>query len=315
MELKVIGKMMMRNLWKRKSTKMAKANFEKPTLFIPYMVWMDLDFIVQEVKNEVGGLGDIRVLPSGDFFLEEIFLFRQTVHGAECELSGEAIVETMEERDIAGKDISKMSCWWHSHDNGGVFFSGTDQDTIWNLWPGTWMVAFVTNKKQEFSAILYNKMPVPHVVELNVSIYHERANIETWKAEIAEKITEQVVVVPPFQGQYNPYWHRENGYGEYAPTERWTPNQRQNRQAWKDEFEATLLGKEEEDKASILADEEEDLYRRNSEVSLWGPMAEEELIITEEELQDIFEQCAFKQYCSHYCLQGQTSLCPMKEFI
>jgi hypothetical protein len=93
-------------------------------------VWDQLWFIVGSCPQEVGWLGLVDTLPSGDYLITEIFVPEQTVHATETEIKPDAMTALAMELIDAGKDTNKLIYWGHSHVNMGVSPSGQDERQV-----------------------------------------------------------------------------------------------------------------------------------------------------------------------------------------
>jgi hypothetical protein len=92
-------------------------------------------------------------------------------------------------------------------------FSSIDDETM-SEWQGPYVLAFVVNKRQESSCILYNKEPVPVTLEVPTKIIWDSAvNKAALIKEFDEKVTE---VATPTILQFPGYGNYHNtGYSEY----------------------------------------------------------------------------------------------------
>ena len=59
-----------------------------------------------------------------------------------------------------GEIEGELKFWWHSHVNMGVFWSGTDMDTIEQLGSGGWFLSTVFNLKEEMKSAVYQTDPM-----------------------------------------------------------------------------------------------------------------------------------------------------------
>lgn len=114
----------------------------------PYVYEKFMHF-VDKAPGEVSGLGAVTVI-DGVPVVTDVWLVKQKNSSASTELDAEEVARLMfEHRD---KDLR----WWvHSHANMGVFWSGTDNDTIKEFGEHGWLCATVFNKKREMKSAIY----------------------------------------------------------------------------------------------------------------------------------------------------------------
>ena len=159
-------------------------------LHIPHEVWQKMCGYVDECGYEISGLGKVTVTPQG-FTVEDVAIFRQAVGSAHSDIETKALAEFQAERVKAGESMKDWVLWWHSHADMGVFFSGTDTDTIEKSTEFPYLVSLVVNKRHEHKARLDVYQPVHLMCDLEVELLTNGVNpyTEICKAEIAEKVT------------------------------------------------------------------------------------------------------------------------------
>jgi len=90
--------------------------------------------IVDIAPLEVGWLGSVRILPNGDFLIENVFLVKQSVTATETELSvdgvSDLVVELLKQGESGLAQVNKLHFWGHSHVRMGTYPSGTDERTM-----------------------------------------------------------------------------------------------------------------------------------------------------------------------------------------
>jgi hypothetical protein len=101
-----------------------------PTVFYTAQVKGIIDYLVQKCTEEVGWLGTVQILESGDYLVDQIFVPRQTVCATETDIDTAAMGELAEELFAMNKDPSTLFYWGHSHVNMGVTPSGQDETQI-----------------------------------------------------------------------------------------------------------------------------------------------------------------------------------------
>jgi hypothetical protein len=110
---------------------MTTYNKNSLSVVIGYSAFRKLTAYINNVGNEVGGLGSIR--RAGNFiYVEDVFLLEQKVTGASTNLSPEGVAKFYQERlTLDPKDnLSIYKLWWHSHYNMSTFWSSIDVETI-----------------------------------------------------------------------------------------------------------------------------------------------------------------------------------------
>lgn len=101
--------------------------------------------------KEVSGYAKV-IVDDGKFRVVHVNLLPQKNGGATTDIEAEDMAKGMYAmRDIPGE----LTCWWHSHANMGVFWSGTDTATMQKVSVGGYCLALVVNVKGEMKAALY----------------------------------------------------------------------------------------------------------------------------------------------------------------
>lgn len=98
-----------------------------PTVLYTPEVKEQMDYIVKKCTQEVGWMGLVDDLGDNTYLIYEIFVPRQQVHGAETDISAEAMAELAMELIDDGHDTSKLYAWFHSHVNMSVSPSMQDE--------------------------------------------------------------------------------------------------------------------------------------------------------------------------------------------
>lgn len=106
-----------------------------PKVIISAEAYKRMLLYVEIGDKEVGWLGTVKLLPSGNFFIDQTYLLDQEVTPTETELSTEGLGKLMEELiNKGGSDsadtINRLRFWGHSHVRMGVSPSGTDENTM-----------------------------------------------------------------------------------------------------------------------------------------------------------------------------------------
>ncbi len=117
-----------------------------PELKIPERIWKRLRAFIAACPGEVGGLGTVEIV-DGDLAVTDVFLLEQTVSAASTELDPAAVARFVTDWATAGKDVSLLRFWWHSHATFEVGWSATDLSTIALLAQGGFLVSYVGNHR------------------------------------------------------------------------------------------------------------------------------------------------------------------------
>ena len=110
--------------------------------------------------------------------------------GAHSDIETEALAKFQVELVQKGEDLSLWKLWWHSHATMGVFWSGTDTDTIDKSTEFEYLVSLVTNHKHEIKARVDTFKPLRLYADMEVEIMEEydEALKKTCDEEIAQKV-------------------------------------------------------------------------------------------------------------------------------
>ena len=117
-------------------------------IFIDAQAFRRLKLYIDLCPSEVGGLGTVE--PIGpDLLVTDIFLIRQRASNTDTELDPEAVAEHLLHILQEGRDPAALRLWWHSHADGSIFWSDTDEETIASLHIDQ-LISIVGNKRHEF---------------------------------------------------------------------------------------------------------------------------------------------------------------------
>ena len=189
---------------------------------------------------EVSGLGLVDRTSDG-FLITDVFIMKQVSSGSGTELDNEAVARLLLDLDKAGTDTGKLKCWWHSHSQMGVFWSGTDEACIKDLGgeQGEYFVSLVTNRKGELLLRLDIFRPFRATIDqlaLNVGIETPGLR-EACTLEVKQKVEKATVVPAVFGyggGRHNfpeHRWARQTNYHPWLDDEEWGMDQVEGLQA------------------------------------------------------------------------------------
>jgi len=101
-------------------------------------------------KGEVSGYGKSIMTEEGDILIIDIALFDQECSSSSTNLDVSALAKFMYEKTQGGESLKNWNVWWHTHGDLGVFWSGTDDDTIEeHVKNNKKLISIVTNKEGE----------------------------------------------------------------------------------------------------------------------------------------------------------------------
>lgn len=170
-----------------------------------------LDLYVDEVDDEISGLGKVRRL-GNRILIEEIYLLKQESSSSTTDLDMAAVADFMTEMIKHEGPVEHLKLWWHSHGNMGAFWSGTDEKTVQGF-ENEWMVSLVVNRRGEYKCRLDVYNPVHLVVEdaeLCITAPEPSKELrDLIKKEVEKKVKTKKYYVGPghhnvgFQGGYS----------------------------------------------------------------------------------------------------------------
>jgi hypothetical protein len=136
-----------------------------PKILISDHAYRRMCLIVEMAPKEVGWLGTVDRMPSGNFYIDEIFVPEQEVTGAETDPTDEGQFKVMNELAEMGeegmKKIERLRFWGHSHVFMGTSPSGTDENTPLNYerLGLPWFIRGIFNKlgRAEFTVYLFEE--------------------------------------------------------------------------------------------------------------------------------------------------------------
>ncbi len=123
---------------------------------------------VKQFSAEIGGMALLEQDEDGDWWIVEPTILKQTVTGSNCNLDAEELSKYYTTEAMENPDVRFV--WWHSHANMGVFWSGTDTNTMDADKSIDWSVALVINAKGEYKVRVNWESPISfqHDTELGI---------------------------------------------------------------------------------------------------------------------------------------------------
>jgi proteasome lid subunit RPN8/RPN11 len=167
---------------------------------------------VMATGDEISGLGMCKKQGSV-IRVYELIMPKQQNSGSNTELDEEDTSKIITDMVRAGRDMSELRCWWHSHVNMKCFWSATDETTCRKIGQGDWFISIVANKKNRMLARLDIYKPFRLTLD-NIEIMVED-NIEfiipqSIKDEIEEKVS------PKSYYQTGQRWNQNTGYNYFG---------------------------------------------------------------------------------------------------
>lgn len=183
-------------------------NVRYPTIFVTEEVLERMQCYTDLATTEIGWFVDVEKLPSGDYLLYKVFLFKQDVHASQNRMITDGMAEFAMEMLNRGEEgikaISDLRCWVHSH----VFWETdpSERDLTQMLQFGQrgigggkkmpWFIMGIVNKKGRMTFTLYDFERGVKIVDLPWQLVKERP--AALAAEVADEFGSKIrqVVVP-----------------------------------------------------------------------------------------------------------------------
>lgn len=105
-------------------------------------------FWVLNAPGEVSGYGTVE-RDGNSFLIDDVIILEQQNGGSHSYISEEATYRFLMFLKKHGLRDKFYRCWWHSHNDFGAFYSGTDMSQIESLANSQFNVSIVTNKMFE----------------------------------------------------------------------------------------------------------------------------------------------------------------------
>ncbi len=175
-----------------------------PRILIAGPAFNRLRCFIELCPFEVSGLGT--VAPRGeDLLVTDIFLIRQRASDTDTELDSQAVADHLLQGLQRGEDPSALRVWWHSHADGDIYWSHTDEQTI-ERFQIDQLISIVGNRRLNFACRLDQFSPKRITVN-NLPLLplpdecpgDEESVRQRIMAELREKVTlirRDVILVP-----------------------------------------------------------------------------------------------------------------------
>lgn len=164
----------------------------KVSVILPLHVYHKLRAYTNLVDKEITGLGLVQTITPTKFKITDIYLLKQTVSAAECEIEPEATAQLMERLINEGKNPSELRFWWHSHANMATFWSGTDSRTSEQFKGTEYLISLVINHAGEMRCKLSYYNPIEITID-NIEIIVESLSIGQEVIDECKKEIEELV--------------------------------------------------------------------------------------------------------------------------
>jgi len=158
---------------------------------IPYELHDKIMFFVHKSSIEISMMARIKK-EKDTFILTNVYLLDQENTATSTDIDATALGKLMYE---SREDEGFLNCWIHSHVNMGVFWSGTDKDTIKEFGSNGFLLSLVFNKKGEVRAHYFqgeqgadSPLPWLEIDDIPVEItYPTVKGRKDWEKEYREK--------------------------------------------------------------------------------------------------------------------------------
>lgn len=121
-------------------------------------------FWVLNAPGEVSGYGHVE-RDGNSFLIDDVLILEQQNGGSHSYISEEATYRFMLMLKKRGLQNKIFRLWWHSHNDFGAFYSGTDHSQIESLANSQFNVSIVTNKMFEPRCRVDFYRPVRYAVD------------------------------------------------------------------------------------------------------------------------------------------------------
>lgn len=195
----------------------------KPKLYIPRTVYQQIMHWVNQEDLEVSGMGKVHYVADGNYFyVSKVYLLEQEVGSAHTDIDAVALGK-LEYQTM--KQDGDLNFWWHSHVKMGVFWSGTDTNTIKTMGGNGYCVATVFNQLNAMrTAVCYKAKTdfgetLHFMDECETIVYDPEPSAETkaqWTAQYKELVKRKVYTPAPTDYSTALTATPTNGVGQYS---------------------------------------------------------------------------------------------------
>lgn len=186
-------------------------------LTMEFPIYKKMLYYTRAAKGEISGLGRVEIVGKEARIIDAI-IFRQKCTSGGTDLSSECMSQFVVSLINMGFNPENWKLWWHSHNDFGVFWSETDDNTIQKLSAESTLYSICINKKGETVG-----REDTQGEEAEIPIEVEHAGDPALKAQCEKEVAELVT-----NGEYNwKKWKKGNKYKQYSH------NKHEKYNAWK----------------------------------------------------------------------------------
>lgn len=167
---------------------------------------------IEECPTEISGLG--RAFQKDRYIVvTDIIILKQKCTSTESEMDDAAIAEFVSKCE----DPENWRVFWHSHANMGVFWSGTDENTISKFGMDGWLISIVGNKRGEF----LTRMDLYSLgITADCRLLSFAPELSEAREEVKKEIKELVSTPPPTYStvgeDWAKSWYKRDSYYDYS---------------------------------------------------------------------------------------------------
>jgi hypothetical protein len=269
-----------------------------PVIYVSPIANAKMQHYVDIVNDEVGWMGTVEELDSGDYYIEDVYLFDQEVNGATTEIGEDSLAKFATEmlKEPDGMEImNKMRFWGHSHVNMATGPSGQDdsQMEVFSDCGHDFFIRGIFNKKGEvnWSVYHYSRGVIFHHLEWQLYTEESDELRDQIEDEIREKVKKKTYPRPMYTGHQShgrniPVSSRYPQAGAYNPSnpESWSmPAQ----DKWPFDLEDDDFDLDEDEKEYL--DSRESLLDDSSEDMIGQGIDDDESEMSEEEYKELVQ--------------------------
>jgi hypothetical protein len=196
-----------------------------PIVYVSPIANAKMQHYVDLVNQEVGWLGTVEELESGDYLIEDVFLFDQQVSSVTTEISEDGLAEfatKMLQRPDGMEIMNKLRFWGHSHVDMPTGPSGQDNEQmeVFADCGHDFFIRGIYNKRGDVNLAIYDykkELIIKHP-KWKIYVTEEESLREDIEAEISEKVKHKTYTshIPGgYNGSSYPIKHYNNGYNRY----------------------------------------------------------------------------------------------------
>lgn len=189
----------------KQSTKKTTVNVLEqfmPFIIISKIALAKMQLYIEGCSDEIGWLGTVTKNDENIFFINDVFLFEQDVHGTTTEITPDGLMKFAEEllQQPDGLETwNNLKLWGHSHVNMAVFASSQDDKQMEAFSNGSipWFLRIIANKSGDITVDLYDYSQ--GITYLNLPWWEEYTDEER---KIENQIKELQSKLSVFKDQY-----------------------------------------------------------------------------------------------------------------